>query len=293
MKSFGIYYLITTVFLVNCETQENVSLQVPLSSSSSPSIPVPVTKESPELSQIDQMINIHEISTEPPEALPTRETGLSPELPSSYLSPLSDITQASQVPQHPQTDNSETSFGLEETNNLNEIFTEDDKLYIQGTIVPELKNVVKDFTSVPTLTLNEPRVTTFGHTNNGVILEATKSSSAHAGIDTKSRRLRLEPWKIGLISAAVFLAVEAVVLIVYCFVCKRRRRAILTKSCDQDSEACETINVESNDNTLTGVDGTINRLPAQHTGDSSQSTGYQEEQQRRTVQDGHVDYTSV
>ncbi|OCU01025.1 uncharacterized protein LOC108714080 [Xenopus laevis] len=281
MKSFGFYYFLTIALLVNCETQENVSFQVPLSSASSPSISI--TKESPELRQFDQMINIHDITTEQPEAMPTSDTGLSPELPSSYLSSLSDITQASQVPQLPQT-NSETSFDLEETNNLNEIFTEDDKLHIQGTVEPELKNVVKDFTSMPTLTLSEPRVTAFGQTNNGAFLEATKSSSAHAGIDTKSKRLRLEPWKIGLISAAVFFAVEAVVLIVYCFVCRKRRRAILSKSCDQDSEACETINVESNDNTVTGVDGTINGLPAQH---------IEEEQQRRTVQDGHVDFTSV
>ncbi|OCT97830.1 hypothetical protein XELAEV_18010062mg [Xenopus laevis] len=291
MKSFGIYYLITIAFLVNCETQENVSFQVPFSSASSIFIPIQITKESPELRQIDQMSNLHE-STELPEAMPTSDTGLSPKLSSSYSSSLSEITQASQVPQLPQTD-SEISFGPEENNNLNEIFTEDDKLYIQGTIVPESKNVAKDFTSVPILTLTDPRVTTFGHINNGVVFEATKSSSAQAGIHTKSKRLRLEPWKIGLISAAVFFAVEAVVLIVYCFVCRKRRRAILSKSCDQDSEACDTINVESNDNTMTGVDETINGLLAQRNGDSSESTDYQEEQQRRTVQDGHVDYTSV
>ncbi|XP_072903781.1 uncharacterized protein [Hemitrygon akajei] len=65
--------------------------------------------------------------------------------------------------------------------------------------------------------------------------------------------LSLKAWKFGLISAALplFLIVEAFALAIYCTKCKKRgRKTISTKSCD-DSEAAETINAESNENTVT------------------------------------------
>ncbi|XP_067885069.1 uncharacterized protein [Heterodontus francisci] len=63
----------------------------------------------------------------------------------------------------------------------------------------------------------------------------------------------LQAWKFGLLSAVVpvFLAVEALALAIYCTKCKKRGRKAIPAKSYEDSEAAETINAESNENTVT------------------------------------------
>ncbi|XP_055488572.1 uncharacterized protein LOC129695550 [Leucoraja erinacea] len=63
----------------------------------------------------------------------------------------------------------------------------------------------------------------------------------------------IKAWKFGLISAAlpIFLIVEALALAIYCTKCKKRGRYVTSAKTCEDSEAAETINAESNENTVT------------------------------------------
>ncbi|XP_043529999.1 uncharacterized protein LOC122539332 isoform X2 [Chiloscyllium plagiosum] len=63
----------------------------------------------------------------------------------------------------------------------------------------------------------------------------------------------VKAWKFGLISAVIpiFLVVEGLALAIYCTKCKKRRRKAMPVKSYDDSEAAETINAESNENTVT------------------------------------------
>ncbi|KAM8960549.1 uncharacterized protein RCH25_036271 [Pelodytes ibericus] len=314
MNTAGFNYIVIMVLFATTETNGNVSSPVPIFSPTVTSVPMLVMKTTSSFSQIEQNVNVdpsftvpslaqptHEtadISVSSHQSLPSSNTGLSPELPSSNLSPVPQSTETSQLPQIPQSANSEVSNVSRETNSINEFFTEDETFVNinKRTASPQVENSVQDVPSAkPTLVVSdEPAVTLYDGTETDVALHETEASNTFGGSTTNHGKLGFEPWKIGLISAAVFLAVEAIVLIVYCFVCGKRRRVNIAKHCEQDSEAGETINVESNDNTVTGEEGTFNGVPLQPVVDSLHTAVQKEKEQRKSeLQDIIMDNRST
>ncbi|XP_058857177.1 uncharacterized protein si:dkeyp-118a3.2 isoform X2 [Acipenser ruthenus] len=155
----------------------------------------------------------------------------------------------------------------EESNYFNEIITPEDELLnpYDGTAAPTLDNFVDEVqatASVPPVSHKDA--------NNSVSLENPTDT-------TEKIVLGIEAWKIGVISAAVFLFLETIVIIVYYRKCKKRRirRTTAVKVCE-DSEAAETIHGESNENTLTGIDMPLNQLTVNNTVEMSESKGNQE-----------------
>ncbi|XP_053312544.1 uncharacterized protein LOC128474275 [Spea bombifrons] len=289
MRTPELNYFVIIVLFATHETKGNVSSPAP-GFSSSPLMPISTVKSSTSVTQIEQNAHIYPSITIPAEAHPTLESDLSPELPSSSFSPEPYNMGPSQMPQFRESANSEVSRVSEETNSINEILTGNDELFNinQITISPELGNIVQDLPSAKsTPSVNdESRVNVNDRTEIDLIIDGTASS----GITTKKGRLGPEPWKIGLISAAVFLAVEVLVLTVYCFVCRKRRSAFVVKNCEQDSEAGETINVESNDNTITGEEGTLN---CTHVVDGSNNAVQEEGQKKCELKSKTMDNKST
>ncbi|MGH0115024.1 UNVERIFIED_CONTAM: hypothetical protein FKN15_068399 [Acipenser sinensis] len=104
----------------------------------------------------------------------------------------------------------------EESNYFNEIITPEDELLnpYDGTAAPTLDNFVDEVqatASVPPLSHKAA--------NNSVSLENPTDT-------TEKIVLGIEAWKIGVISAAVFLFLETIVIIVYYRKCKKRRISI-------------------------------------------------------------------
>ncbi|XP_069819589.1 uncharacterized protein [Dendropsophus ebraccatus] len=208
------------------------------------------------------------------------------DLPISNLSPFSHQTETSSVPQVPQSaDSEEISDTSKQTNSINDIFADnvdnDDTLssISERTTSPEIENIVKDLPSASV----EPLIIK-SHVTPHDKTEASLKDAAQNKENNESSGLA--PWKVGVISAAAFLAIEAMVLAIYCFMCKKKRRVNIVKNCDQDSEAGETINVESNDNTVTGEEGTINGGLGQNRVASAKPTE-QLEAQRQQHADQH------
>ncbi|KAM4049008.1 uncharacterized protein ACNLHF_001878 [Anomaloglossus baeobatrachus] len=245
-----------------------------LSVTTSVSLPV-VLNTTPVFTQTEQTISTTS-NTEEPKVVPTQDPGPRLDLPDSNLSPFSHQPETSSIPS--QSANSEISDTKEQTNSINYIFTEDDDDHddTRSSIIERTtpsENIAKD---VPTVSM-EPVITES---------QAPPYKQTEAFIEETSQNkenddsLGLEPWKVGVISAAAFLAVEAIVLAVYCFMCRKRRRVNIIKNCDQDSEAGVTINVESNDNTVTSEEGTINGGPGQNGVASAKNIEQQEAQKQ-------------
>ncbi|XP_077331218.1 uncharacterized protein LOC143974067 isoform X1 [Lithobates pipiens] len=279
MKSLGFENIITLVLCIVCKTKGDVSFQT-FVLSPSPSASFPVLKSTSALAEREETTetNPHMVQ---PEVQTTQHSGLSPELPRINLSPISHHPESSTLPQLPENSHAEVSDASKESN---DIFTDDDQLsnLSEGTIAPEVENSVPDLsTTTPDPSVTESQVTPYEEIEADVLLEETSEE-----LGGKQRRLGLEPWKIGVISVGVFLAIEAVVLAVYCLLCRRRRRVVIVKSCEKDSEAGETINVESNDNTV--VEGTVSGSPCQNAGDSSRPSENQEAYQQRGDMPGRM-----
>ncbi|KAM3936510.1 uncharacterized protein RB166_002126 [Leptodactylus fuscus] len=194
-------------------------------------------------------------NTEEPEVAPTQDPGPRLDLPDSNLSPFSHQPETSSISQLPQNTNSEISETSKQNKNINDIFADDDdddddtlSSINERTTSPEIENTVKDVSSVSV----EPVITTSSYEDTEAFLEDTSKIKEHDG------SVGLEPWKVGVISIAAFLAIEAMVFALYCFICTKKRNVNIVKNGDQDSEAAVTINVESNSNTVLGEDGTIN-----------------------------------
>ncbi|KAM4709657.1 uncharacterized protein O3C94_023222 isoform 1-T1 [Discoglossus pictus] len=294
MKTPGLSIFISIVLFDICKSEENVSTFFTQSAATPSSVPVPVINNFTGFSQIVQDINIYQANIEEPEEQPTNEPVFSPDLLSSDVSPSSHHPETSQLPQISQSSDSEDEYDNKEPNSMNDIFNGDDKGFSLEliTTTPEEENIVNEEPSTtPSLTVSESWVTPYYDAGIGELLEGTEASEIHGDnanteFNTNSAKLGLEPWKIGLIFTAAFLAVEAVVLVIYFFVCRKRRRAVIAKNCEQDSEAGDTINVESNDNTLAGEEGTINGAPTQHAVSCTRSTEPQEAGQRRVELQG-------
>ncbi|KAG8429467.1 hypothetical protein GDO86_020119, partial [Hymenochirus boettgeri] len=103
MKSIGFYFFVTSVLLGNCE-KENVLFQESLPSASSMAFPDSVTKGYVDISQIYQNVNKNQISTQPPEANPTNDSGPNPEIPSTDFPSFFHNIAASQMPEVLETD---------------------------------------------------------------------------------------------------------------------------------------------------------------------------------------------
>ncbi|CAH2293785.1 Hypothetical predicted protein [Pelobates cultripes] len=245
-------------------TTGNVSSPVPEYSVAATPVPVQVIQSTTNL--IEQRAHIFPESTVPTQGL-TPEPENSTDLPISDVSPVPQGTGTSQLPQIQSAD-SDISDVHEETNNINEIIIEDDIFlnYNQKNISPEDEKIIQDVPSlIPTISvINEPKSTLYDETEIDLIVDQTESADIYKDFTSTCEQMGFKPWKIGLISAAVFLIIEVVVLTAYCYVCKKKRRAIITNNCEQDSEAGETINVESNDNTVNGEDGTLNCCSLPH-----------------------------
>ncbi|XP_056408141.1 uncharacterized protein LOC130307425 [Hyla sarda] len=245
------------------------------------SVSPPVLKTTPVFTQTEPAVSTITI-TEEPEVTPTQDPGPRLDLPSSNTSPFSHQPETSSSPQLPQSANSDISDTSKQTNNINDIFADDDdnddtlSSNNDRTISPEIDNIVKDLPPAsvePVIT--ESQATPYDETED--FIQDTSQNKENY------ERLGLEPWKVGVISAAAFLAIEAMVLAVYCFMCRKRRQVNIVENCDRDSEAGETINVESNDNTVSGEERTINGGPAQNGGTSAKPIEQQEAQQQERV----------
>ncbi|XP_053558544.1 uncharacterized protein LOC128649350 isoform X2 [Bombina bombina] len=286
MNTSGFNCFISSVLLTLCAAKENVSPSPSLQSAAPSSVPIPVMKNFTDLSQIFQNVHLYQANTEAPEGrtTTTNKPDTSPDLMYSKLSSLSHETlQPSQLP---QSSNSDTDEDSKEDNSINDNINRDNKLSKDNQESPKVRNIVKvEPSTSPVLTVSEQWVTPYEDTDFEAFLEENESSDIR-GDNTQSdfnsnAKLGMEPWKIGLIFAAAFIAIETMVLVIYCFVCRKRRRAILAKNREQDSEAGDTINVESNDNTLTGQEGTINGGPGQHAMACTYQYEQQEDEQRR------------
>ncbi|XP_063313292.1 uncharacterized protein LOC134612781 isoform X2 [Pelobates fuscus] len=243
-------------------TTGNVSSPVPEYSVAATPVPVQVIQSTTSSNMIEQRAHTFPESTVPTQGL-TPEPENSTDLPISDVSPVPQRTGTSQLPQIQSADSDFSDVHEhEETNNINEIIIEDDIFlnYNQKNTSPEDEKIIQDVPSlIPTISVsNESKSTLYDETEIDLIVDQIESDDIYKDFTSTCEKMGFEPWKIGLISAALFLIIEVVVLTAYCYVCKKKRRAIITKNCEQDSEAGETINVESNDNTVNGEDGTLN-----------------------------------
>ncbi|XP_071982628.1 uncharacterized protein [Engystomops pustulosus] len=247
------------------------------------SVSHPILKTTPYFTQTEQTISTT-TDTEGPEVAPTQDPGPRLDLPGSNLSPFSHQPETSSIPQVSQNVDSEITDISKQTNSINDIFDDDDNdesddtfsNINEKTASTQIENTVKD---VPLASL-EPVITEsqappFKDTET--FIEETSQNKEN------DDSVEFEPWKVGVISVAAFLAVQTMVFAVYCFMCKKRRRMNIVKNCDQDSEAGVTINVESNDNTVTGEEGTINGGPGQNGLASIKFSDQQEAQQQERV----------
>ncbi|GCB66102.1 uncharacterized protein [Scyliorhinus torazame] len=135
-----------------------------------------------------------------------------------------------------------------EPSNPSEIFVSEDELLASQRVTtgPTLSNVLEN-TNGTTLALTSA---IYGTSQGNTCINPSEVSI-----------FGLKTWKFSLISAVipVFLAIEALALAIYCTKCKTRgRKAMPAKSCE-DSEAAETINAESNENTLTVNNTTVSQ----------------------------------
>ncbi|XP_066575756.1 uncharacterized protein LOC136766284 isoform X2 [Amia ocellicauda] len=150
----------------------------------------------------------------------------------------------------------------EESNDFNEIITPKDELLNKdsdGKVIPTLENVVEVIPATLSSLLSKEE----GNSNN--LFQKTNDS-------TEIVTLGLEAWKIGAISAAAFLFLETIVIVVYCLKCRKRRiRMTLPVKMSEDSEAAETIHEESNENTLTGGDVRVNQISSNGSWEPSQN----------------------
>ncbi|KAM5193188.1 uncharacterized protein ACMZJ9_014303 [Mantella aurantiaca] len=271
MKFLGFEHIIALVLCIVYKTKGDLSFQTFVLSTSPPAF-FPVLKTTSTFAQRNETTETKAPTVQP--EVQTQHSGLSPELPTSNLSSVSHYPETSPVTQLPQSSHSEISDASKESNSIDD----NDQLsnLSEGTTSPLVENSIQDLPTTPEPTVTESQVTPFEEIEADALLEET---SEELGGNQES--LGLEPWKIGIISVGVFLAIEAVVLTVYCLICRKRRRVVIVKSSEQDSEAGETINVESNDNTVTGVEGTIIGSPSQNAGDCNRSNEHQEANQQR------------
>ncbi|KAM7394181.1 hypothetical protein PAMP_020995 [Pampus punctatissimus] len=174
---------------------------------------------------------------------------------------LEDGAEAS-IEQHPQNqaptpspslgvvETGENTLDSEKSNHDNEIVTPTDDLLPHDPVVaqPTLNNFVKDvLAGLPQAEGQEP-----GKANE--LVENTAGT-------TETKELGLEAWKIGAISAAVFLVLETVVIIIYILKCRNKN------STQAQQRACEEGCVEQE--TATGGDCSDDTLPAGN-GDTQQ-----------------------
>ncbi|XP_034449193.1 uncharacterized protein si:dkeyp-118a3.2 [Hippoglossus hippoglossus] len=144
----------------------------------------------------------------------------------------------------------ENTLGDEKSNHGNEIITPTDDILPHNPDVPQptLDNTVKDvLTEPPQAEVEEP-----GQTNE-LVEDSTRT--------TEMRELGLEAWKIGAISAAVFLVLETAVIVIYILKCRNKNNTPATQ------RACEEGCVEPE--ATTGGDCSDDTLPAGN-GDTQQ-----------------------
>ncbi|KAF1395157.1 hypothetical protein PFLUV_G00008630 [Perca fluviatilis] len=147
----------------------------------------------------------------------------------------------------------ENTLGDEKSNNGNEIITHTDDLLPHDPVVaqPTLDNFVKDFPAEPPQAEGEEP----GEANE--LVEDTAGN-------TETSELGLEAWKIGAISAAAFLVLETVIIIIYILKHPPRNK---NSSVPALQRACEEGCVEPE--AATGGDCRDDTLPAGN-GDAQQ-----------------------
>ncbi|XP_069086253.1 uncharacterized protein [Pleurodeles waltl] len=170
-----------------------------------------------------------------------------------------NLSHQSETSHLPQDGNAAAEETNKDSNDLNEIFTGEDELLNlkEATESPALENSVQEV-DVTTLLLDHTK--SQDNLLGGMEIDSFSEDPDSTGSNRKNASHGLESWKIIIISAAVFLVLEVIVLVIYCRVCRNRKKrtVIISKNCEQDSEAAETIHAESNENTLSGEDGTLN-----------------------------------
>ncbi|XP_067442103.1 neurofilament medium polypeptide [Thunnus thynnus] len=143
-----------------------------------------------------------------------------------------------------------TLLGGETSDHDSEIITPTDDLLTHDPVVvqPTLDDFVKDVLAVPPQAEREEP----GEANE--LVEDTAGT-------TETRELGLEAWKIGAISAAVFLVLETLVIIIYILKCRKKNGTLALQ------RACEEGCVEPE--AATGGDCSDDTLPAGN-GDTQQ-----------------------
>ncbi|XP_069482658.1 uncharacterized protein [Ambystoma mexicanum] len=248
-------WCIVVAGVMSCEAQGNISLSEMIPTEATTTISVLATKNT--TVSIPIVSNENVTAAEPTIPQPTNQStsGLLQDQADSHFSPRSHQSETSHLP-------SESNMAAEgankESNDLNDIFTGEDELLNlkEGTETPA--QVHADFGATLLLGHSQSHDTHLDGIENNMFTDASEAEIT--GSNTESPVLGLESWKIGVISAAVFLVLEAIVLVIYCRVCRHRKKrtVVVNKNCEQDSEAAETINAESNENTLHEEDGTLN-----------------------------------
>ncbi|XP_078533549.1 uncharacterized protein LOC144819598 isoform X2 [Lissotriton helveticus] len=201
---------------------------------------------------LDDLVSMEEKEEHPIE----KGQGLVQDPTDTHSPHLSHQSETSHLPQDGNAGAGETK---KDSNDLNDIFTGEDELLNlkEATESPALENSVQE-DAVTSLLLDhtDSQDTLLG----GIEIDILSENPETTGSNTENASHGLESWKIGIIAAAVFLVLEVVVLIIYCRVCRNRKKrtVIINKNCEQDSEAAETIHAESNENTFSGDDGTLN-----------------------------------
>jgi len=144
----------------------------------------------------------------------------------------------------------ENTLGGEKSNHDSEIITPTDDLLTYDPVVvqPTLDDFVKDVLAVPPRAEGEEP----GEANE--LVEDTAGT-------TETRELGLESWKIGAITAAVFLVLETLIIIIYILKCRKKNSTLALQ------RACEEGCVEPE--AATGGDCSDDTLPAGN-GDAQQ-----------------------
>ncbi|XP_035493236.2 A-kinase anchor protein 12 isoform X2 [Scophthalmus maximus] len=147
----------------------------------------------------------------------------------------------------------ENSLGDEKSNHGNEIITPTDDLLPHNPDVaqPTLDNSVKDVLPEPPQAEGE---------EPGEVNELVEDSTG----TTETSELGLEAWKIGAISAAVFLVLETTFIIIYILKCRNKKNTAATqRSCEEGCVEPEAATGgDCNDDTLPAGNGDTQQIAA-------------------------------
>ncbi|XP_046901278.1 uncharacterized protein si:dkeyp-118a3.2 [Hypomesus transpacificus] len=171
----------------------------------------------------------------------------------------------------------------EESNHDNEIFTSKDNLNLEPVnAAPTLDNLVEEIPATPPQPEEEEEL------GEPIEIGETSTNVSEGG-------LGLEAWKIGAISAAVFLVLETIVIVVYVLKCRNR-----SNSAPAPERACEEACVEAEpatgvceDDTLLAGNGDAQQIAALDPSDLSQVVTQQQDVEEEEVGMTDIQLSSI